>query len=199
MSARIDIAGQRFGAWTVLSYKGDRLWICRCSCGAVRDITGYNLRSGVSLGCRACRCGHGTHYESKTRLYMIWAGMLDRCRNPNSPIYSHYGGRGVAVCREWRSFETFREWALGHGYADDLTIERVENDRGYSPSNCVWATRKAQARNRRSSRILEWRGRRVTLAEASEITGLGSSTIWKRLKLGWSPERALSQPIRRAN
>lgn len=123
--------------------------------------------------------------------------MLDRCRNPNAPLYRHYGHRGISVCSEWYAFEEFREWANNNGYRDSLTIERVDNDRGYEPANCKWATRQAQARNRRSSRLINWQGRERTLAELAEISGISHNTLWKRLALGWSVERAMKSPLRR--
>ncbi len=184
-----------------MGHAGGRFWQCRCDCGTIMPIASYNLRSGGSQGCRKCRCGghNRTHGAPGTRLHSIWAKMLDRCRNQNCKEFKHYGARGIAVCTEWQAFEPFRDWAVANGYEPHLTIERRDNADGYHPGNCTWATMKTQCRNRRSNRFVPFNGRQVTLAEASEATGIRIGTLWRRLNLGWPPEKALSTPVAKAS
>ena len=156
MSERIDLTGQRFGRWTTLSYVGRQLWSCRCDCGAEKNVDGRSLRAGRSAGCIQCHTAEGTrttHGEKRTRLYTIWSRMKGRCENRADAAFDRYGGRGITVCPEWReSYETFRDWALANGYASHLTIDRRDNDGGYEPANCRWATYTEQNNNRRPAR-----------------------------------------------
>ena len=124
-------------------------------------------------------------------LYRVWRGMRNRCENPNDDRWKDYGGRGIRVCRAWRSSITFFKWAIPH-YEQGLQIERRNNDLGYRPSNCYWATPKQQNRNRRSNRVLTFKGKRKTLVEWSECTGIPEGRLWMRLKNGWSVEDALT-------
>lgn len=135
---------------------------------------------------------HGDH---KKRLYRIWIGMKYRCNNPNHSYYRDYGARGITVCGEWEKYENFRDWALSNGYQNDLTIDRIDNDKGYSPENCRWITMKKQSNNRRTNRVIECNGEKHTLSEWSEIVGVCVGTLWDRLKNGWSTERALFEPV----
>lgn len=121
--------------------------------------------------------------------------MLSRCLNPNAPHYADYGGRGITVCERWREFSNF--------YADmgakppGLTLERIDNDKGYSPENCRWATREEQARNRRSNRLITYEGVTATLAETARRVGMGVTTLRGRLDAGWSVEEAITKPSRK--
>lgn len=154
--------GQQFGRLTVLEAAGaDRKrqlrWKCACACGAERITTGYLLRSGQSRSC-GCLQREGvtdrnrTHGLSASRLYNIWNNMRSRCQNRSNPQFGDYGGRGIAVCAEWLEFATFKTWAASHGYRDDLSIDRINNDDGYSANNCRWATALEQSRNKRPRR-----------------------------------------------
>lgn len=159
MSEKIDATGQRFGRLVVVkaagrNKQGSALWLCRCDCGGLTTVRGSDLRNGSvkSCGCakvEACRARITRHGGGGTRLYDIWKGMRARCNNPNHKAYPQYGGRGIKICREWDDFASFREWALANGYREDLTIDRINNDEGYEPNNCRWASYVEQRHNQR--------------------------------------------------
>lgn len=134
----------------------------------------------------------------RTRLYTVWSNMKQRCCNPARPDYPTYGGRGITVCPEWvDSFPAFMAWALANGYQDHLTLDRIDTDGPYSPGNCRWATRKAQANNRRTNRLLTLDGKTQSMKQWAEELGMGADTLWRRLHKGWSVERALTEPIQK--
>lgn len=135
-------------------------------------------------------------HERKTvkseRLYHIWASMKQRCKNPNNHKYNDYGGRGITVCNEWKVFDNFYNWSVDNGYKEGLTIDRIDNDKGYSPDNCRWATQTEQARNKRNTIFLELDGERKPLPKWADEKNIPSSVIRKRLKMGWSVNEALN-------
>lgn len=167
MSRAKDISGERFGKWTVLSRAGSNkdgraMWLCECDCGTVRTVVGKTLIAGTSQCCgctrkeNAARASSNTnrkHGMRNTRLYVIWRSMKGRIKYPSTNSYERYGGRGIRVCEEWENdFSKFSDWALSHGYSEDLTLDRIDPDGDYEPSNCRWATWSEQARNRSKRR-----------------------------------------------
>lgn len=127
-----------------------------------------------------------------TKLYHIWNGLTGRCLNPNNKDYPNYGGRGITVCEEWKKPENFFGWAFLNGYNVNLTLDRIDTDKGYSPDNCRWVTNNEQQRNKRNNRIIEYDGESHCIAEWAEITGISKDTIESRLRYGWSPEEILT-------
>ncbi len=138
-------------------------------------------------------------YKDKTRerIHQTWADMRQRCHNPRHPSYPRYGGRGIGVCKEWdTSFLNFYRWALQNGYADHLTIDRINNDGNYEPQNCRWATRLQQSLNRSTTRYVARQDMELYIALRWQLQGLKQATIKERLKSGWSVRMALTTPAR---
>lgn len=136
---------------------------------------------------------YSNHGMRQTRTYTIWAGILARCLNPNQAAYANYGGRGITVCDRWLEFINFHA-DMGDAPAGH-SIDRIDNDGGYSPDNCRWANRSEQNRNRRNVRLLTIDGETAPMAEWSERYGIALSTVWLRIKKGWSEEQAVKTPV----
>lgn len=200
MSKIIDLAGQRFGRLLVLEYAGrgrDRSakWKCICDCGNEQYANSIDLRVGDvrSCGClrrdaealnrKKAHVASRTHGLSHTRLYYTWIDLRRRCNDPNEISYRHYGARGITVCDSWNSsFEAFMEWAFSHGYEDNLTIERIDNNVGYSPDNCKWASYQEQAWNKRTTKIIRINGEDGNLKHFSEKYGISIPLLTGRVK-----------------
>ena len=163
MSARIDIACQRFGRLIAVRYDhtntdNKAVWLCECDCGDMCYVAAKSLRSGNTKSCGCYR--HDRQIESATkhngcgtRLHRIWSTMKTRCYNPNNHRYKWYGAKGITVCDEWlHDFSAFRDWALSNGYTDDLTIDRVDEAKGYEPSNCRWIPHSENSRKANNKR-----------------------------------------------
>lgn len=218
MGKFIDMTGQKYGRLTVISRAENATdrdgtirtqWNCVCDCGTLITARGKDIRSGntKSCGCMnresirafnfANKTTHGGRY---TRLYKIWRGMKDRCYNDKLSYYARYGGRGIMVCKDWSDdFQSFKEWALENGYADNLTLDRIDVNGNYEPSNCRWVTMKEQGNNRRTNHTLTYNGEKKTISEWAEITGLSKGAIWHRIDMGWDVEATLTKPARKSN
>lgn len=189
---KIDITGQRFGRWSVIGRAAGSVWFCRCDCGTERAVTGSSLKLGTSTSCGCySRERTTTHGMEHTRTYNCWAHMLDRCRNPRSQLYPNYGGRGISVCSRWKSFEKF--YADMGDMPDGKSLDRINNDGDYKPSNCRWATVKQQSRNRRRTPTVEFSGRVVSVSEFAEIHGVDRKRVLDRIRRGLSPTDAVSK------
>lgn len=200
----INLAQQRFGSLLVigpvnkkvLGKKYGTYWLCLCDCGGTHIVRGDRLKKGEVTCCKPCRVDkHITHNGSKTRLYQTWKSMFYRVYNKEAHNYKHYGGKGLEICKEWHDFENFRDWALSNGYKDDLTIDRIDNDKGYNPENCRWILHKEQARNKSSNLYYTINGETKLLKDWAEEYGFKYLTIYSRVILkGISIETALNTP-----
>lgn len=187
-----NLLSQRFGRLLVIGYALGK-WLCRCDCGTEKAIASGHLRSGVvvSCGCYILEVVKRPrkHGMASTRVQKIWIGMHQRCENPKNKAFSGYGGRGIKVCDHWKEFANF--------YADmgdpplGMSLERCNNELGYEPSNCRWATTMEQNRNTRKTRFIEINGQRRSLAEWCQLQKLPYTTAHARLRRGWSNEAAL--------
>lgn len=204
-----DITGQRFGRLIVLKETGERSkegrvkWLCQCDCGNKLNVVGKSLRNGntKSCGClqkERVREVNTIHGKRKTRLYSIWHDMLRRCENPKVVSYKLYGYRGIKICEKWHDFQSFYDWAMENGYADSLTLDRIDCDGNYEPKNCRWVSMKTQQNNRRNNHIIEYNGETHTLSEWENIVGIRQKTLWKRINTShWSIEKALTTPTKK--
>ena len=199
-----DITGMRFGRLKVLSFSymnkfRRAAWKCECDCGTIKIIDGLHLRQGKILSCGCLHkeitikasTVHGMH---DTPPYNSWAGMLQRCENPNDPRYKDYGGRGIVVCDNWHDYQKFWNDMKG-SYAEGLTIDRIDVNGNYCEENCKWSTQKEQANNRRNNHMLSFNGTTQTLAQWADALGINYDTLRYRIKRGWSVERALTTEV----
>ena len=160
-------------------------------------VRASHLKTGNVKSC-GCAYTHVTHGLSRTRLYNIWSNMIQRCENPKAAQYKDYGGRGIYVCKDWQSFESFMTWAISNGYSNDLSIDRIDNSNGYNPQNCRWATARQQANNTRKTRFIMFDNKSMSLSEWARLLGLNESTLSMRLnKYNWSIEKALNTEVRK--
>ena len=199
----IDLTGQRFGKWMVLSRAPNNKrcqarWHCRCVCGKKRILQGADLRTGHSKGCLSCHIKRikTKHGLSRTKLYWIWQGIVQRCENPNNKCYKNYGDRGIKVCIQWHNHKDFMTWALAHGYKEGLSIDRIDNDGNYKPGNCRFVTAKEQNRNSRNNRSVRIGKETKLLVEWAEQAGINKDTLKSRVDMGW-PEHRLLEPANR--
>lgn len=182
---------------------GNILWRYECSCGGGGITTTDAIRRISSCGCIKAENGkeyfrkrNTIHGESNTRLYTIWENMINRTTNSKSKDYKNYGGRGITVCQEWKNFLNFKEWALNNGYSEELTIDRMENDKGYSPDNCRWADRETQDNNKRQTIMLLYKGKMQSAEQWAKEYNINRSTLIHRLNRGMSIKEALETPIK---
>lgn len=211
-----DLTGKTFGRLTVLeeaekrSSKGYIQWICRCNCEneTIVVVPSYRLKSGKT---RSCGCLQRDtvismnkdrekypENDRETRLYSIWKGMRARTTYESQSSYKNYGGRGIDICDEWKSdYMSFKDWSLANGYSDTLTIDRINTNDSYHPSNCKWSTRKEQNNNQRSNIVLSFNGETHTASQWAEIMCITKDCIYKRIRRGYPIELILKEFIER--
>lgn len=205
MPAAIDLTGQIYGRLEVkelVSRGKKRIWKCVCSCGNNLALATERLRSGNTKSCGCLKRDRTIernyrHGLTKTSEYNSWQSMKQRCLNPNNGDYRHYGGRGIEVCERWSDFKNFLE-DMGRKPNAHSTIERIDNAKGYEPSNCIWSTQKAQCNNKRSNHYLEYQCETYTMKELAELTGINYSTLRERINnRKMTPEEAVHSPYGR--
>ena len=196
-----DLTGQRFGFLVALRL-GEKQrkdtgawWLCRCDCGREKHLSGHDLVDGKIMSCGCQRrnltflAGPGTHGMRGSRTYRIWQAMLTRCRNPNIPQAKNYSGRGITVCERWLTFDNFLT-DMGEAPAKH-SIDRIDNNGNYEPTNCRWATSDQQMNNTRSNVFIEYQGLRLTRRQWERQLGLRPATIRDRLRRGLTVTEAL--------
>lgn len=193
-----SLIGQKFHKLTILSayrQNGKIMVKVKCDCGNEKEYMYHSLTSGHT---KSCGCNKLTAKgESKTRLYKIWKRMRRRCYDTNDNRYEYYGKRGIIVCDEWKNdFDTFKQWALASGYSDDLSIDRINNNGNYEPSNCRWATDIEQANNKSNNKYITINDEAKTLAEWCRIYKMHPSSVGARIRNGWNPLKALTIPTK---
>jgi len=198
-----EIIGQKFGRLTVIERaengkNGEPRWLCKCDCGNETIARGSFLKNGrvKSCGCIAREKIVITNDKEK-RLHRIWSAIKTRCYNKNAKSYKNYGGRGIKICDEWLdNFTNFSKWSLQNGYKDYLSIDRIDVNGNYEPSNCKWSTDKEQANNKRNTLYITYNNKTQSLRQWCDELNLKYKTIANRIKrYNWTPERAFTTPI----
>lgn len=186
----IDLTGQRFGKLTVIerakenTKAGKARWICKCDCGNECTVHGAQLRNRNQKSCGCDLCRPNIERIDK-RIAGIWGGMYGRCYNKNIKEYKNYGARGIKICDEWLGgggCRRFYEWAMENGYRKDLTIDRIDVNGNYEPSNCRWADWETQSNNKRNSIRVLYEGKKMSPRELSNITGINIGTIYSKYR-----------------
>ena len=205
----IDLIGLRYGNLTVIEYAGIKRhlahWKCLCDCGNVTVVSSNNLRSGTtkSCGCLKSQKAEHTLVKDNKRLYGVWAAMKRRCYNSNNSKYPAYGGRGIKVCDEWQRFEPFYKWSIANGYDENAdfgkcTLDRINVNGDYCPSNCRWVTAKEQGNNTRVNRIITIDGVSRTYTQWEDAMGFPHKTISQRVRRGWTDTDAVLTTLRKS-
>ena len=206
MGKFIDLTDKKFGRLTVINYLGQSKWLCRCECGNETISNGYELRKGKAKSCGCLRTERiilegkkrKIHGMRNTRLYRTWCKIKERCYDPNCKSFKNYGARGITMDKEWfNSFLSFYNWAICNQYADSLSIDRIDVNGNYEPSNCRWITMKEQQSNKRNNRSFIWENKKFkTIAELEKYTAIPYARLYDRLvKKKWSIEKSLTTPL----
>jgi len=196
--------GNVYGRLTVIAdfFDGRAKCTVRCECGTEKTVQRDHIRAGRTKSCGCLqselttkRCVKDGFKRGGSPTYIVYLGMIRRCYRTKEPGYPNYGGRGISICERWRGKDGFKNFLADMGEKPDgLSIDRIDNDGNYEPSNCRWATRTQQARNCRSNRRYTFNGESLCVPEWAERLGMKADTIYCRLKIGWSIEKALTAP-----
>lgn len=211
MPAAKNLVGQVFGRLTVIERDGSRggraVWVCSCTCGNTSKVVSNALTSRHTTSCGCWRNernaatqlihGHARRGVKLTPTYRTWQAMMTRCHNPNVESYKDYGGRGIKVCEQWHSFDNFLA-DMGER-PPGTSLDRKDNDHGYTHSNCRWATKAEQASNTRANSYVEFKARTLTQAQFSREIGMSQKTVNWRLRHGWTPEQVAITPPNSGN
>ena len=192
-----DLTGMRYGRLVAVEQRGfdnhgRAVWLWRCDCGTEKELQAYVVRNGHAKSCGCLLKDNKTgliHGGYGTRLYKTWSTMKARCNNKNMPEHRWYGARGISVCEGWNDFSTFREWALANGYADNLTIERIDVNGNYEPDNCTWILLEEQGRNKTNTVYFKINGITKPLMDWADEYGVPRSTVYVRYTRGKYPFR----------
>jgi hypothetical protein len=214
-----DLTSLRFGSLTVIEFFGHqiqpcgatrRFWLCKCDCGKFTKVLSGHLMSGriKSCGCSHVECGkrmgiknttHGMRKTKASKVYSAWRSMKQRCSNQKNAFYKNYGGRGIKICERWKvSFENFFS-DMGNPPSNDYSLDRIDVNGDYTPSNCRWATNEQQQNNKSNNVSIKFRGVEKTLAEWADSTGISYSALWHRVNKGWPIEEIFSVPVSKNN
>lgn len=197
-----SILGMTFGRLTVLSFSDNAKWLCKCECGNTCFTTRGKLIRGHTKSCGCIRREElskrkKTHGKTKTKIYRLWTSMIQRCTNKNNVAYKDYGGRGIFVCDRWSGVDGFIHFFEDMGLPEaGLSLDRIDNDKGYSKENCKWSTKREQRLNSRRIHLVTYNGRTVSMSVLCEEEGISYAMFKLRLKRGWSVEDAVKVPNR---
>jgi hypothetical protein len=192
--------GKKYGILTVISEietrnkRGHIMYNVKCDCGKEKKVLGSSLRRGASRSCNKCSLLTGSHGMWKSREFSIWQSMKDRCYNPNNLRYKNYGGRGIAVCDRWKN--SFINFYIDMGESKSLTIDRIDVNGNYEPSNCRWSNPKTQARNRTNNKLYTYLNETFCVSEWCEKLNMATSTFHNRVIRGWSIEKIVKTPVK---
>lgn len=192
--------GKKYNRLTVVSFHHKEnkreYYLCKCDCGKEKIVNKTELVRGKVKSCGCLRkenCANYSHNLSYSRIYRTWTNMKVRCYNKKDERYRLYGGRGIYICDEWKkSFLSFYNWAISNGYKDTLTIDRINNNGNYEPTNCRFVLKEEQNRNKRNVKIITYKKESHCIAEWARILGIKEVTLRARIKKGWTVERAFN-------
>lgn len=202
--------GKKFNSLTILDVEvSDKRvryrFVCKCDCGNTTIVRTGRVINGYTKTCGCRNKGYNYHDADQLsikyrNIYSIWNTMRHRCYDPKNHKFKNYGARGIVVCDEWKyKFEPFLTWALQNGYKKGLTIDRINNDGNYEPSNCRWANPTTQARNKTTNKLVTYKGETKCVAQWCDDLNISYDTVRARIRLGWSADKAFETPISRSN
>lgn len=204
----LSLVGNRYGRLVVLKRVEDNInpkyrksvWLCKCDCGKTKIINGTSLVKGQTRSC-GCLCHEviTRHGMGKTRLYHVWWNMIYRCYNPKAAYYKNYGGRGITVCEGWlgeSGLQNFYDWAIANGYDESAprgkyTIDRINSNGNYEPSNCRWVDNLTQQNNKQNTCLFEYNGELLTIPQLSRKFNIPTKTLYSRVKRGATIKQAI--------